>query len=167
MLLHKSAQNTPLSSLSPLNSEGRNAGTLKLGVENAWTRDDTFVTGVELSDSQRAEPPTDDQLSVIIAEGTPGVPEESSIPLISIAGKDLEKNLLLSEDSLGSVPMSMSSLLGSVVGLHPWNLFSPVTRQFELWKYLMSIQCCQLGWHRWRNWKVYTHERIELKSWRC
>ncbi|KAJ8592741.1 hypothetical protein M405DRAFT_859535 [Rhizopogon salebrosus TDB-379] len=52
----KSAQNTPQSSLSPLNSDSRDAGALELGVESTWTRDDTFVTGVERTDSLEVEP---------------------------------------------------------------------------------------------------------------
>jgi hypothetical protein len=54
--------------LSPSSRVSGDAGALELSIESAWTRDDFFVAGVELSESQRAEPPTGDLLSAIAAE---------------------------------------------------------------------------------------------------
>ncbi|KAJ8593756.1 hypothetical protein M405DRAFT_810409 [Rhizopogon salebrosus TDB-379] len=52
----KNAQSATPNSLSPSSRVSGDAGALELGIESAWTRDDFFVAGVELSESQRAEP---------------------------------------------------------------------------------------------------------------
>ena len=91
----RSTKNATPSPLSPLSSVSRDAGALELGVESAWTRDDTFVARVEPSDSsQRAEPPTSDLLSASVVEGALGAPVDSSPPLVSVDGNDLEKENL-------------------------------------------------------------------------
>ncbi|KAJ8584107.1 hypothetical protein M405DRAFT_845373 [Rhizopogon salebrosus TDB-379] len=129
----RSKSSTPQNSLSPSSRVSCDTGTLELGIESTWTRDDTFATGVEWSDSQRAEPPTSGLLSAIDAEGALGAPEDSSPPLVSIDGNDLKiKRILLVDDQdYGSEPMSLSPLLGSIAGLRPHDMSSPVTRQFE------------------------------------
>jgi hypothetical protein len=129
----KNAQSATHNSLSPSSRVSGDAGALELSIESAWTRDDFFVAGVELSESQRAEPPTGDLLSAIAAEGALGAPEDSSPPLISVVGNDLEIKLLIGdENSYGSEPMSISPLLGNIAGLYPRNMSSPVTRQSKI-----------------------------------
>ena len=86
----RSKNSTPQNSLSPSSRVSRDAGALELGVESAWTRDETYITGVERSDSQRAKPPTSDLLSAMDAEGATDAPEDSSPPLVSVVGNDLE-----------------------------------------------------------------------------
>jgi len=49
--------------MTPSESE-KDAGALEHGVPGAWTRDETFVTGVERSSSMMAEPSTDGQLNI-------------------------------------------------------------------------------------------------------
>jgi hypothetical protein len=129
----RSKSSTPQNSLSPSSRVSRDAGTLELGVKSAWTRDETYITGVERSDSQRAEPPTSDLLSAMDTEGAQGAPEDSSPPLVSIDGNDLKiKRIPLVDDQdYGSELMSLSSLPGSTAGLRPHKMSSPVTRQFE------------------------------------
>ncbi|KAJ8592296.1 hypothetical protein M405DRAFT_60868 [Rhizopogon salebrosus TDB-379] len=131
--ISKSAQSTPLSSLSPLNSESRDAGALELGVESAWTRDDTFVTGVERSDSLEVEPSAGDQLSAASAGGALGAPQNSSIPLHHVDDVVHSENFLDAGVGLdGSTPMSIAPLLGSVNGQRPSMLFSTVDDEPEI-----------------------------------
>lgn len=82
-------------------------GTLDLGVNSAWTHGDEVTAGVEWSLSQRAKPPTSDQLSSDSWLGGLGAPSKSSFSAPGI-----------SDDGAGSAPMSISPILGSVVGLH-------------------------------------------------
>jgi hypothetical protein len=125
----RSKSSTLQNSLSPSSRVSCDAGALELGVESAWTCDNTFVTGVKWSDSQRAEPPTSGLLSTIDAEGALGAPEDSSPLLISVDGNDLEiKRIPLVDDQdYSSEPMSLSPLLGSIAGLRPHEISSPVT----------------------------------------
>ncbi|KAG1724943.1 uncharacterized protein EDB91DRAFT_1254994 [Suillus paluster] len=103
-------------SSSPHRDElSKDRGALELGIESAWTCDETFVTGVKLSDSQRAEPPTSNQLSAKDAEGALGAPIETSTPLIfSNEGNGTKPPS--DNTSRGSAPMSISPLLRSVAG---------------------------------------------------
>ncbi|KAG2343174.1 hypothetical protein BDR05DRAFT_948285 [Suillus weaverae] len=48
---------SPLTS-PPMSMKSVDVGTLKLGVESAWTQDDTFVTGIDQSESIHAEAPS-------------------------------------------------------------------------------------------------------------
>jgi hypothetical protein len=121
----KSAQNTPQSSLSPLNSDSRDAGALELGVESAWTRDDTFVTGVERTDSLEVEPSASDLLPAMSVGGALGAPQNSSTPLINLDDAVHTETLLdAGAGTNESTQMSIAPLLGSVNGLGPSMLFS-------------------------------------------
>ncbi|KAG2103459.1 uncharacterized protein F5147DRAFT_809199 [Suillus discolor] len=97
----------PLSSPDPTGRTSIDAGTLDLGIDSAWTCGDEVTTGVERSLSQRAEPPTSDQLSSDSWLGALGAPSK-----LSLSAPDI------SDDGTGSAPMSISPILGSVVGLH-------------------------------------------------
>ncbi|KAG0697909.1 hypothetical protein DFH29DRAFT_878387 [Suillus ampliporus] len=107
----------PRSSPAPTSGLSQDGGTLELGIESAWTRDEMFATGVERSDSLRAEPPTSDQLSTNSLMGALEAPSEyNSPPVIRMESVPLETPLIVSEDSGGSAMMSISPLLESVVG---------------------------------------------------
>ncbi|KAG1793082.1 uncharacterized protein HD556DRAFT_1308813 [Suillus plorans] len=97
----------PLSSPDPTGKTSVDTGTLDLGVDSAWTRGNEVTAGVERSLSQRAEPPTSDQLSSDSWLGALGAPSKLSLSAPGI-----------SDDGEGSAPMSISPILGSVVGLH-------------------------------------------------
>ncbi|KAG0697854.1 hypothetical protein DFH29DRAFT_878446 [Suillus ampliporus] len=117
----------PRSSPAPMSGLSQDRGTLELGIESAWTRDKTFATGVERSDSLRAEPPTSDQLSMNSLMGALGAPSDYNSPPVSRTGSDLlEAPLIVSEDSGGSVMMSISPLLESVVGQRYSHLEQPL-----------------------------------------
>jgi hypothetical protein len=73
----------PLSS-NQASERSVDAGTLELGVESTWTRDETFVTVAEQSGSLRVEPSTSDQLSAVTAEGALGAPPNPSTPLTNV-----------------------------------------------------------------------------------
>jgi hypothetical protein len=131
--IYKSAQSTPLSSLSPLNSESRDGGALELGAESAWTRDDTFVTGVERSDSLEVEPSAGDLLSAVCGGGALGAPQNSSTPLHHVDDVVHSENSLDAGVGLdGSTPMNTAPLLGSVNGQRPSMLFSTVDNEPEI-----------------------------------
>jgi hypothetical protein len=57
--------------LTPSEPE-KDVGAPEHGVPGAWTRDDTFVTGVERSSSLMVEPSTDGQLSISHARNSSG-----------------------------------------------------------------------------------------------
>ncbi|KAG1793590.1 uncharacterized protein HD556DRAFT_1476806 [Suillus plorans] len=69
----------PLSSPDPTGKTSVDAGTLDLGVDSAWTRGNEVTAGVERSLSQRAEPPTSDQLSSDLWLGALGAPSKLSL----------------------------------------------------------------------------------------
>ena len=126
-----------LGSDSPLSSKHTSersvdAGTLELGVESTWTRDETFVTVAERSGSLRVEPSTSDQLSAVTAEGALGAPPNPSMPLTNV------NEVVHAEDHLdagvspnGSTPMIIAPLLGSANGQTRSLLFSTENNQNE------------------------------------
>ncbi|KAG0703213.1 hypothetical protein DFH29DRAFT_998668 [Suillus ampliporus] len=91
----------PHSSSAPMSGLSQDGGTLELGIESAWTRDDTFITGLSTN-------------SVL---GALRAPSDYSSPPITHSGDKLHMApLTSSEDSEGSAMMSISLLLECVVG---------------------------------------------------
>ncbi|KAG2133736.1 hypothetical protein DEU56DRAFT_913853 [Suillus clintonianus] len=109
---------TPLSS-APASLKSVDAGTLELGVESAWTRDNTFVTGETGSESVRAEPPTNGHSTLLDIDQLPSgtIPGAFDVPPVnrplSVADKDkLEKHSPSIRGGASSVAMSLSPPLG-------------------------------------------------------
>ncbi|KAG1846135.1 hypothetical protein C8R48DRAFT_677930 [Suillus tomentosus] len=105
----------PVGQPGPTSEESVDAGALELGVESAWNLDDVSVSGLERSDSIRAEPPSGEPTSqtgsdlagAVIDGRTPSVPTALSTPLLDNGGNEL-KDSPDDGDGLGSVAMSIS-----------------------------------------------------------
>ncbi|KAG2111576.1 uncharacterized protein F5147DRAFT_771719 [Suillus discolor] len=101
--------------LLPTSEESVDAGALELGVESAWNLDDISVSGLERSDSVRAEPPSGEPTDqtgshlagAVIDSRTPSVRAASSTPFLDNGGNKL-KDSPDDGDGLGSVAMSIS-----------------------------------------------------------
>ncbi|KAG0705256.1 hypothetical protein DFH29DRAFT_997045 [Suillus ampliporus] len=97
------------------------AGTLELGVKSAWTCDKTFVTGVEGTESLRAEPPTSghgDLSSTEVNSSKPrtralDAPIETSTPFLNDEINEIEI-LPVTPDYEDSKSWILSPILGSI-----------------------------------------------------
>ncbi|KAG2135343.1 hypothetical protein DEU56DRAFT_913449 [Suillus clintonianus] len=118
-----------LSALSPLatSAQGDDAGALEIGIESAWTRNESFVAGADRESSQWAEPGTEPLRDLGDAERSPKesqlgameAPIATSTPLADDGkgGKMMPGALLDSEGTSSSRAMSLEPVVVSKIGL--------------------------------------------------
>lgn len=107
---------SPLHSTHP-SAVSDDAGALELGVESAWTRNDSFVAGADRDSSRWGEPPTDRLRDLGGAECSP---RES--PVLALEAPDASSTPVPtgSDDVKSLTPLMVASPLGGTVKNLSW-----------------------------------------------